>query len=152
KGDAAAADEYDPNGRFIETAPLPLGVFSANCRYVLPFIALAVHGPDTWGVYDAHSRIRLVEFPWSEDGRTAVHLFRSWNPHHDGFLLMRSFTPSPVVTTTDMYDVAGRRIIKSWPDTAPLVWSGDGKSTVTVRDHHIVFEPIERAVLENSQN
>jgi len=35
--------------------------------------------------------------------------------------------------------------LKNWPDSggvSPTVWSGDGKGTVTVRDHHIVFEPL----------
>ena len=138
-----AVDEYDSSGKFIGTSPLPLGVFSASCRYVLPFIALARHGPR--GVYDANARVELVEFPWKEDGKTDQHWFRSWNPRNDDLLLMSSVPAGSNLGTTDIYDVALRKVIKSWPsseDSPPVVWSSDGKATVTVKEHRSGFDPI----------
>jgi hypothetical protein len=48
--------------------------------------------------------------------------------------------------TVDLLDVNQRKVIKSWPygeNAAPIEWSSDGDALVTVRDHRIVFEPLE---------
>jgi hypothetical protein len=139
-------DEYDAEGNFIRSSKSPLAVFSARCRYALPFSAIGRHGPDDWAVYDALSGKRLMNFPWDESGKTDQHWFESWNPTHDHLLLMHSAKAGRGATTTDMVDVRQRRIVKSWPGEPgdpPLVWSGDGNSVVTVRDRRIIFEPIQ---------
>lgn len=139
-------DEYDAEGNFIRSSKSPLAVFSARCRYALPFSAIGRHGPDDWAVYDALTHERLMNFPWDESGKIDQHWFESWNPTHDHLLLMHSAKAGSGAATVDMVDVRQRRIVKSWPGppgAPPLVWSGDGNSVVTVRDRRIIFEPIQ---------
>src|SRR5262245_27277871 len=74
-------NEYDPNGVFISRTMSPLAVYSANCRYVLPFAALGPHGPDDWAVFQAESGIKLMDFRWSDtDPRS--YFFEQWNPRY----------------------------------------------------------------------
>jgi len=120
-------------------------VYFAGCKYVLPFVALSLHGPDDWAIYDAETHAKLADFPWNDDGKSDLHWFQAWNPQDDKLLLMHSSVAATKTDTLDVYDVSRQKVIKSWPDSAdmpPTVWSGDGKGTVTVRDHHIVFEPL----------
>jgi hypothetical protein len=149
-----AADEYDPSGKFLKTLASPLAVYSANCRYVLPFASIGLHGPDDWGIFDASSQAKLMDFPWREDGKTDLHWFRAWHPHLDNLMLMYSKDAKKDADTIDIMDVDKRMVVKSWlnPEGGPPIrWSGDGKSTVTVRDQHIVFERLGSEVL-NSTN
>jgi hypothetical protein len=141
----AGTDEYDAAGKLVKTLHSDLAVFSAGCKYVLPFVALSLHGPDDWAIYDAQSHAKLADFPWNEDGKTDLHWFQAWNPQDDKLLQMHSSRAATKTDTLDIYDVTAQKVIKSWPDSAaasPTVWSGDGKATVTVRDHHIVFDPL----------
>jgi len=143
--DEVGADEYDSEGNFIRTLRSPLAVFSQNCRYVLPFDALGAHGPDDWAVFEASSGKKLMDFPWSEDGETDVHWFNSWNPRHDSLLLMYSTAAHNKGDSIDLFDVSKGNVVKSWPisdGSPPVRWSGDGQATVTIRDQHIVFEPL----------
>jgi hypothetical protein len=137
-------DEYAPDGTFLSHSPSPLAVYSANCRYVVPWIAVSNHGPDDWAVYDADSKSKLMDFPWRET-MPQSHWFVGWNPTYDHLLLAGN-----LADTIDVVNVAERVIVKRIPDNeAPIVWAGDGRATVTVRDHHIVFEDLPAALLKN---
>jgi len=151
--DELGVDEYDDSGKFIGTTHSSLAVYSPNCGYVLPFAAVGAHGPDDWGVFEARSRAKLMDFPWSEDGITDLHWFNSWNPNprHDALLIMYSTEARSKTDTIDLLDVGKRSVVKSWPNpegSPPVRWSGDGEATVTVRDHHIVFEPLGPATVK----
>jgi hypothetical protein len=142
--DELGADEYDGNGKFVRTIHSPLAVYSAACTYALPFAAIGLHGPDDWGVFEASSGTKLIDYPWNEDGKSDLHWFRTWNPSHDNLLLMYSTAAASKMDTIDVLDVVKRSVVKSWPhpeDSAPIEWSGDGEAIVTVRDNHVVFEP-----------
>ena len=146
-------DEYDGNGKFIGNTHSPLAIYSANCRYVLPFAVVGAHGPDVWGVYEASTRTMLMDFPWKEDGKTDLHWFKAWNPRHDNLLLMYSQEARTKMDTIDLLDVSKRAVVKNWPSpegSPPVRWSGDGEATVTVRDHHIVFESLGGIVVDSS--
>ncbi len=136
-------DEYDSNGLFISRSVSPLAVYSANCRYVLPFAALPPHGPGDWAVFDAATGSKLMDFLWSDTDPDS-HWFIAWNPQYDNLLLARSGNGWDVV------HVGQRRNIRHFPGSdEPVAWSGDGRATVTVRDRHIVFEALPGNVLEN---
>ena len=79
-------DEYDGDGNLLSQLRSPRGVYSANCRYVLPFSALNPHGPADWAVFDAASNEMVMDFPQTETG-TDSHWFTSWNPRYDNLLL-----------------------------------------------------------------
>jgi len=143
--DELGVDEYDSAGKFLRAIHSPLAVYSSGCGYVLPLNAIGGHGPDDWGVFEASSGTRIMDFPWNEDGKSDLHWFREWNPHHDNLLLMYSTEASTKTDTIDVLDVRERRVIKNWPHpegAPPIEWSSDGESVVTVRDHHVVFEPL----------
>jgi hypothetical protein len=135
-------NEYDSNGQFLRNLTSRLAVYSARCGYVLPFASVGLHGPEDWGVFDASSRARLMDFPWNED---EPRLFRGWNPRYDNLLLMSATVANTKTETIGIVDVREQRIVKSWPANvaAPAVWSGDGEAIVTFRDQHVVFEPLE---------
>lgn len=138
-------DEYDAKGTFVKSIKQDRAVFSARCRYVLPFAALALHGPDDWAIYDATTRAQMQDFPWTEDGKHDLHWFIAWNPVYDHLLLMHSNKAGSEIGTVDVLDVRHGAVIRSWADTAegaPLVWSGDGSSVVTIREHHVRFDRI----------
>jgi hypothetical protein len=146
-GDELGADEYEGNGKFIRTIRSPLAVYSADCTYALPFAAIGLHGPDDWGVFHAGSGGKLMDFPWNDDGESDLHWFRSWNPHRDNLLLMYSTEARTKTDTIELLDVAQRKVVKAWahPEGSPPVeWSGDGEATVTVRDQHVVLDPLQR--------
>ena len=143
--DELGADEYSATGTFIRTISSPFAVFSAACSYVLPFASVGLHGPDDWGVYQASTGSKLMDFPWNEDGKSDLHWFRAWNPRHDNLLLMYSTAAATKMDTVDVLDVNQRRVLKSWlhPEgSPPIEWSSDGEAIVTVRDQHLIFEPL----------
>jgi hypothetical protein len=147
QNDELGADEYDGNGKFIRSIHSPLAIYSSSCGYTLPFAVAGLHGPDDWGVFEAGSGTKLIDYPWVDDGKSDLHWFRSWNPRHDGLLLMYSTTASTRMDSIDAVDVSARKVVKSWPhpeDAAPVEWSSDGDATVTVRDEHVVFEQFNK--------
>jgi hypothetical protein len=112
---------------------------------VLPFSAVSLHGPDDWAIYDAISGAQLRDFPWTEDGKHDLHSFIAWNPVYDHLLLMASNKAGAEIGTVDVLDVRHGVVIKSWAgnaEYAPTVWSGDGRSVVTIREHRVTFEGI----------
>jgi hypothetical protein len=138
-------DEYDAHGTFVKGTKQDRAALSARCRYVLPFSALALHGPDDWAIYDATSGAQLQDFPWNEDGKHDLHSFIAWNPVFDHLLLMHSEKASSESGSVDVLDVRHGVVIMSWADStegAPMVWSGDGSSVVTIRDHRVIVEKI----------
>jgi len=142
----SGADEFDAGGNFIRTIPSPLGLYSSGCNFVVPFGAVFLHGPVTWGIYEANHFNKLVEYPWTDDN-SDLHWFQSWNPTQDNLILIRTSLASAAMKTSDVVDVRGMKVIQSWPwpdnpNEPPTVWSGDGMAIATVRDHHIVFDPI----------
>jgi len=145
--DKPGAEEYDPLGKFLRIVDSDLAVYSADCSYVLPFWAVPLHGPVDWSIHDTATGTPVMEFPWKEDSKERQHLFHSWNPVHGNLLLMFSMdVPSTNDDTIDLMDVQQNRILKSWPNpekSPPREWSADGEATVTVLDHHIVFEPLK---------
>jgi len=134
----SSAEEFDASGAFIGRLNSSLAVYSANCRYVLPFSALPAHGPDDWAIFEAASRLKLMDFPWSDDPAVDSQWFSEWNPHYDNLLLTGSEKAGAAVI-----DIAQQKILRRIPDNgAPVIFSGDGRATVTVRDQHIVFDPL----------
>lgn len=144
------ADEYDSTGVFMRHLMSPLVVYSASCRYVVPFAALSPHGPDDWAAFESSSGSKLMDFPWSDEGKTENHLFSAWNPRRDNLLLIHSQLPGNQVWTNDVVDLEQRTIVKRWADSgAPVIWSGDGAAMITIRDHHIIFEQSIAGVLKD---
>lgn len=139
-----SADEYDSHGNFLRGMGEPLAFYSAGCGYVLPFFAESPHGPEDWAVYEASTNKLLMSFPWDDSGKIDTHLFPEWNPRHDELLLVYTQHARTNNATMDVVDVRKRKFVKRWPDrhAAPVVWAGDGKSVVTVRNHRFVFDPI----------
>jgi hypothetical protein len=143
--DELGVDQYDSAGKFVRANRTPLAVYSAACNYVLPFAAVSLHGPGDWGVFTAGAGEKIMDFPWNEDGKSDLHWFRAWNPHHDNLLLMYSTEAATRTDTIDVLDVRQRKVIKKWPHpegSPPIEWVSDGESVVTVRDYHVVFEPL----------
>jgi hypothetical protein len=145
---AVGVDEYDLTGAFVRHLMSTLAVHSANCRYVLPFAALSPHGPDDWAAFESSSGSKLMDFPWSDDENVKSQLFAAWNPRYDNLLLVHSRHRGDT-WSTDVIDLEQRTTVKSWAGEVPVIWSGDGTATITVREHHIVFEQLPIDVLKD---
>jgi len=137
-GDESGRAEYDSTGKFIGDSNSSLAVYSANCRYVLPFIAINGHGPADWAIFDATSGAKLMDFPWRNEPNSDSQWFSAWNPHYDNLLLTGSEGAGAAVI-----DIAQQKILRRIPyNGAPVIFSGDGRATVTIREQHIVFDPL----------
>jgi hypothetical protein len=135
------ADEYDSDGNFLKTNDNRLAIFSPNCVYALPFSAMSPRGPTNWGVYDARSGERLAWFELTGPAFAPQRWFASWNPKYDDLMLLHEGRSERM----EAYDVRQQRVLKSWsdrPSDPPVVWAPNGDSVMTVRDHHIVFDPV----------
>jgi hypothetical protein len=85
-----------------------------------------------------------MDFHWSDANDVDSSWFQAWNPRYDNLLLMETVRAKNGGDSVDVLDVSSQRVLKSVPDldSTPVVWSGDGRAIVTVRNDHIVFEQL----------